>query len=200
MKYDGISWRDIGGGMIYSSNYNASNIRSYAVDSNYLFVGGHFDICNGAGKINSIARFDGSRWCSVDTSFTSSLDILTMDFIKDTLYIGGYLGPKLGNVGLAYCKNYHYTDTCSTVGLGIIEMKDEKLISISPNPVISVLNIEDKQNQLQNSTIEIRNTLGQIVFSSLFSSQIDVSNLQNGMYFLTVKENPKKRAVKIVKQ
>ena len=53
---------------------------------------------------------------------------------------------------------------------------------------------------IQNSTIEIKNYLGQIVLSSPFTSQINLSNLSVGMYFLTIQDKSNSKTVKIIKK
>lgn len=73
-------------------------------------------------------------------------------------------------------------------------------IKIFPNPITSILNIIDEQNELQNSTIEIKNYLGQTVYDSPFDSQINLSHLSSGMYFLTLQNGNSFKTVKIVKQ
>ncbi|MCF8424669.1 MAG: T9SS type A sorting domain-containing protein [Bacteroidia bacterium] len=73
-------------------------------------------------------------------------------------------------------------------------------ISIYPNPTISILNIIDKQNQFQNATIQIKNYLGQVIFTTPFTSQINLQNLSAGMYFLTVKDKDYLKTVKIIKE
>lgn len=73
-------------------------------------------------------------------------------------------------------------------------------ISIYPNPTNSFINIDDKNNQFQNSTIEIKNYLGQIVFTTPFTSQINLSNLSVGMYFLTIQDKSSSKTVKIIKE
>lgn len=73
-------------------------------------------------------------------------------------------------------------------------------LSIYPNPTNSILNIIDEQNRLQNSTIEIKNPLGQVVFTTHFTTQINLSNFSTGIYFLTIKEKSNYKTVKIIKQ
>ncbi|MBL7935003.1 MAG: T9SS type A sorting domain-containing protein, partial [Bacteroidia bacterium] len=77
---------------------------------------------------------------------------------------------------------------------------DIKLFEIHPNPTTSILNIVDEQNQLQNSTIEIKNYLGQTVYSNSFTNQINLSNLSNGMYFLTIQDKENIKTMKVVKE
>ncbi len=72
-------------------------------------------------------------------------------------------------------------------------------IKLFPNPTNSILTLVDKQNQLQTATISIANTLGEIVLSQTFASEIDLSNLANGMYYLTVQNGNDKKTIKVVK-
>jgi hypothetical protein len=72
--------------------------------------------------------------------------------------------------------------------------------TISPNPTNSILNIVDENNAFQNSTIEIKNYLGQVVFTTPFTSQINLQNFSAGMYFLTVKDKDYLKTVKIIKE
>jgi len=83
--------------------------------------------------------------------------------------------------------------------LSVHENKFENIL-ISPNPTSNILNIYDAQNLLQNATIEIKNYLGQIVFTTPFISQIDLNNLSAGMYFLSIKDMENKKTIKIIKQ
>ncbi len=73
-------------------------------------------------------------------------------------------------------------------------------LAIYPNPTTSVLYITDKQNKFQNSTIEIKNIMGQIVFTSTFTSQVDLSTLSAGVYFFNIKNDFINKSVKIIKQ
>jgi hypothetical protein len=76
----------------------------------------------------------------------------------------------------------------------------ENNFKIYPNPTNSILNIIDSKKQLQNSTIEIKNYLGQVVFSSPFNTQINLSNLSVGLYFLTIQDKSNSKTVKIIKE
>ena len=58
----------------------------------------------------------------------------------------------------------------------------------------------DENNPLQNATIQIKNHLGQFVFTAPFTSQINLSCLSAGMYFLTIQDKFNKKTVKIIKQ
>ncbi len=77
--------------------------------------------------------------------------------------------------------------------VGIDELKEQK-ISIYPNPVESILTIE-----LQNETeVLITDLLGKVVMSKKLdsNSQLDVSDLLPGMYFVQTKEGAKTKFIK----
>jgi len=87
-----------------------------------------------------------------------------------------------------------------TNAVGLKENDALQNIKLYPNPTTSTINIVDENNQLQNATIQIKNYLGQLVYNSSFTSQIDLRNLSAGMYFFTVEHKNSKKTVKIIKQ
>ena len=78
--------------------------------------------------------------------------------------------------------------------------KLQNSIKLFPNPTNSIINIDDEKKQFQNATIEIKNYLGQVVFTTPFASQINLQNFSAGMYFLTVKDKDYEKTVKIIKE
>jgi hypothetical protein len=78
--------------------------------------------------------------------------------------------------------------------------KLQNSIKLFPNPTNSIINIDDEKKQFQNSTIELKNYLGQIVFTTPFTSQINLQNLSAGMYFLTIQDKSSSKTVKFIKQ
>ena len=94
------------------------------------------------------------------------------------------------------------TGTCSPIitSLHEFEESNKPYISIYPIPTSYFLNISANDFNLSNSTIKITNTLGQIIFTSIFVPQIDISQLIQGIYFLTVQDNSNEKTVKIIKQ
>ncbi len=80
------------------------------------------------------------------------------------------------------------------------ELKNELHISLYPNPTNSSINITTDQDQFQNAIIQIKNPLGQTVYTSPFSHQIDVSDFSPGIYFLTIEDRTNRKTVKIIKE
>lgn len=100
---------------------------------------------------------------------------------------------------------YYYIDSVSLYDsldyvTNIKNHENDFKVNVYPNPIISALNIVDENNKLQNTTIEIKNSLGQTFHKAPFSNQIDLSNLAAGMYFLSIEDKSNKKTVKIIKQ
>lgn len=80
---------------------------------------------------------------------------------------------------------YGYTNCSvnSSCLLNISNFENEKKIIIFPNPVDDILFINTNNDNLQN--VSVYNSLGQLILENQRTS-IDVSNLQNGIYFVKV--------------
>ncbi len=189
VRYDGFNWQSVGTGMLFAPN-GLAWLNAYKIYKNKLYLGGEFDLCNNA-KMYSIVTFDGSNFCSLDTTTYFNKGVDCIEFYHDSLYVGGYLksGTNGFAISLARCINYNYTDKCSASGVGIKEVNN--LISnlnVYPNPVSNTLFISPKQDEFKNSEIEITNALGQIVLKLPYSNEIDVSKLAQGFYNLKISE------------
>ncbi len=75
--------------------------------------------------------------------------------------------------------------------VGIKENVKKDIMNIYPNPAQNKITISYPGNQLENTTVEIVSSLGQIVYSSniISNEQIDISNISNGLYFIHLKGN-----------
>jgi internalin A len=106
-----------------------------------------------------------------------------------------------GNLYIADGNNNRIRKVCNgTCALNVNELNTIYQISIYPNPTTENLFISDENNAFQNSTIQIKNYLGQVVFTTPFTSQINLQNLSAGMYFLTIQDKSSSKTVKIIKQ
>ena len=91
----------------------------------------------------------------------------------------------------------------SVVGLNLFYPMDnvteapETDIQVWPNPTNGVLHIAADHINM----VEIRNLLGQMVLCAENSSDIDISGLENGVYFLRVNDkNGRNKVTKIIKE
>lgn len=115
----------------------------------------------------------------------------------DTMFVGS-TNPHPS----AYKYAYYYIDDITLIDqstVGINELDKEPSFEIYPNPSNSILNIRGKNHQLQNATIEIKNTLGLLVYFDVYAPQINISDLPSGIYFITLNNKETKRTIKFVK-
>ncbi len=86
-----------------------------------------------------------------------------------------------------------FVDAC----LGAEELANGGQVKIYPNPTLSELNISDISFVSQTSKITIVNSLGQVVRSISISEnftgvyKIDVTDLKNGLYFVSIENDSK---------
>ena len=73
-----------------------------------------------------------------------------------------------------------------------------KAISIFPNPANTEINIVLPSND--NAQIEISNAMGQVIIKDQNKNRIDISNLTNGLYFISVKQGQQSYTQKLIKQ
>jgi hypothetical protein len=126
-----------------------------------------------------------SNCLTSDSTTFSTTKTITSNSVVSNTYAKIELCGALYNYPLAINNtNILIEQVCTMVG--IKEINTTYNISIYPNPTTSILNISDEQNELQNSTIEIKNCFGQVVFTTPFTNQINLYNLSTGMYFLTI--------------
>lgn len=183
IKWDGNQWHDVGFGT--EGSYIAIN--KLLVYHNKLWVfGGFYQVANSF--TSNAAVFDGTSWCGLKDTLDNV--IVSAAIYKDTIYVGGGFWKansdsvpyfaKLSDANLFY--------QCVNV-VGVNDIEGLEKINVSPNPTDGILNISDENNQLQNSTIQIQDNIGQVVYSSQFSSQIDLSDLSPGVYIIIIKSH-----------
>lgn len=74
-------------------------------------------------------------------------------------------------------------------------------IAIYPNPSNDIINIEVGVDESKMESITITDVLGKKVYQSKFQNKINISNLNQGVYFLTLTSNDNQKVVKrIIKE
>ena len=76
-------------------------------------------------------------------------------------------------------------------------ISNTETISIFPNPANTEINIVVPLNE--NTQIEISNAMGQLIIKDQNKNKIDISNLTNGLYYITVKQGQKSHSQKLIK-
>ena len=86
------------------------------------------------------------------------------------------------------------------VGIGVEDYINNEIVKVFPNPVKSILTIE---NQNEKAEVQLYNTLGQLVLSQECSKEkntINVCQLNTGYYFLKINNNKGIVTKKIIKE
>ena len=78
--------------------------------------------------------------------------------------------------------------------------KTKDIISVYPNPVMTALNVESKNNS--NLEIKLFDILGKSIMITFENNTANVENLKSGIYFLTVLDKTIKQnqVIKIIKK
>ncbi len=122
-------------------------------------------------------------------------------YTNNKLYFYGGFTTVNGDSTMGYINNVNYkaqSDSCIALINGIEEINNIT-IEIYPNPTTSILNINSEQN-LQNSTIQITNTLGQTLLQIPFNEKVDIYQLPAGMYYLSIEDGEKRRTMKVIRE
>jgi hypothetical protein len=84
-----------------------------------------------------------------------------------------------------------------------IKEQSSDLLSVYPNPVADLLTLElGEHDQVLNSMIYIHNTLGQLVLKEKVtgnSHSLDLGNLPQGLYYITLRNDQEDIVKKIIK-
>ncbi|MFT5822527.1 MAG: hypothetical protein ACI8ZM_003783 [Crocinitomix sp.] len=115
-------------------------------------------------------------------------------------FMPGYDYPDMGMKEIVWCKEmYDYkssedTDGEETGAPSSIDMNGAK-VSVYPNPILNAAFIEISGKDLTGHQFDVRNSLGQVIFSSAvlegnyYSDRIDLGEFPAGVYFLTLTDN-----------
>jgi len=83
-----------------------------------------------------------------------------------------------------------------------IENKESEII-IYPNPVKDILKIQTKKESNEVIYFSVFDPLGKLILSKQLSettTNVDLTNLHDGLYFVKIKTGEKKQLVKIIKR
>lgn len=158
------------------------------------------DLYNDVGHVR-IYDWDGSSWVQrysdIDGEAASDASgwSVSLSSTGDTVAIGarynGGNGTEAGHVRVFTSENIS-TD---------VLVSDQKFFSVYPNPVNSMLNIESG-NVTDQYSVEIISLNGKLLFNEKIEGsphQLDLSSLQRGVYFITIKSKNSITTKKIIK-
>lgn len=172
-------------------------------------------------NINGLADLR-SLWCYGNNLSTCALDSIFHQLPVTLIQYNSRIVIKNGEIttpGTSTCrdtiatnKNWHVIDwndgdlldivntnyACPYFNIGIEEIKAEDIVAkVYPNPVSNALNIETKEKV---DNIILYDILGKEVLRTKKTNDIDVSNLNNGVYILKLMTEKGIRENKIVKE
>jgi len=104
--------------------------------------------------------------------------------------------PPATSVYIDGSPNIYFTTNCTVT---MNKFSTLNTLNIYPNPVKDLINI----NNADNTTLEIMNTKGQLIFSKELNSnheQIDISNFNKGIYFVKVQSGESMKVEKLLIQ
>lgn len=111
-----------------------------------------------------------------------------------TLYV---TDPHVGNGGAV---NFVSLDFCTVQALGISENKTSNF-SVYPNPTKGLLNVRFSENPDAKTVLNLFDIQGRIIMSkpaSSLSETLNIENLQDGVYLLSIENGSQKTTKKIV--
>ncbi|MGZ4056362.1 MAG: T9SS type A sorting domain-containing protein [Bacteroidia bacterium] len=205
-KWNDTVWSEVGGGVtgLWGSNGQIQDMKVYGND---LYVVGDFQIAGGI-SANYIAKWDGTNWCSFGSSYDNI--ITAVGFKNGNMYIGGGFQTIDGDTitSVAEWVGGTYIDTCGHISTGVNEISEIQEINIYPNPATNQITLEFDLTETKNTTIEVKNVLGQTVKSisniafqkGTNKIEIDISDFTNGIYFLQLISEHRQLTAKFVKQ
>lgn len=156
------------------------------------------DIVTGIDMKKNDDCYEPLKFDAIPISHDANKVILTPQSVVDIM--PGYDHPDFWLKELVYCKAiYTYyapedTDGGQTENPSSFNMNGTT-VTVSPNPIMNSAFVEISGTDLENHQFSIRNSLGQIIFTSAimegnyYSDRIDLSEFPAGMYFLTLRDN-----------
>lgn len=149
-------------------------------------------------NIAAYKGYTGSILTSGTTTGSGNLAITAYSYLSgDVVHIKGTAGHQANSTQKAYIASY-FSDCATTTG---IEESALAKVEIYPNPANNMVNIK-ANSSLFGTDYFVYDNLGRALLLGKITSEntsIDVSNLAQGIYFLSIKENLK-QVFKLVKE
>ncbi|MBP8033178.1 MAG: T9SS type A sorting domain-containing protein [Bacteroidia bacterium] len=206
-------------GKIYCLSFYVSRADkiSYAVKSIGAYFSNSTQTTSGLGYINVIPQVvnqsgfitDTIGWTQIQGCFTANggeqyitIGNFNSNANTDTLRIQPVNALSTSTVDIAY----YFIDDITLIDqstVGINEFVNANAFKISPNPTTDVLNIDvaTTLDVTKNLTIKITDVLGKELVLTDYQTQINLSHLETGIYFVSILQgNQSLVTKKVVKQ
>ncbi len=123
------------------------------------------------------------------------LDEVDEKFPEIMYYEGSMDDFRLFNVALSVDEVQELFEYVPDSGTGIGDLTGKKAFNVYPNPASEYIRINTKAQSLE---VGIYNIAGQLVMSSVNETQIDISSLSGGLYFVDAKVDGERVFQKLV--
>ena len=192
-KWNGSSWSELGTG---TNALKANNIITSVASDKYVnvYASGNFYDSTGYGYV---AKWNGNKWSEVGVGSNaleanSAINSMVLDK-NGNIFVAGYFYDANGYIYVAEYQNSKL--------LGIPNLQITSMVNVFPNPSKGVIHFTDLQGE---ATLNVYNTLGEVVFSKIINSSNpspDLSNLNSGVYTIVLHGvNGSFSSVKLVKE
>jgi hypothetical protein len=172
--------------------------------------------CIGNGTTTSSYSFAASttvspEYCSLMWTVPSGVSISNSTAVNPTFTVSTIGNFSINLIvtnanGTSTVTNAIVTNTCSNVGLN--EVKNAiGVVSLFPNPTSHVANLNVQSQNVTSLNVNVYDITGKLVMSPVQNSNLNIgdnkfelntSNLQNGIYFVTLSTVNGKETVKLV--
>jgi hypothetical protein len=169
-----------------SKHWDEISAGNYAGDRRYIVSSGPFDF-----PAHGMTEIEYAQVWSVDSSATSNIHLASVNkLISDVQKIRSFYKGTI--------------PSCLSSVIGMAEDKSEPSILIYPNPSNSFVYLSSEQ-RMDNAKIRIYDVLGKTVLeknsSDNYETSIDISSINPGFYFISIKFDNNASAIKkFVKQ
>lgn len=187
-KFDGTSWTQVG-----NANFSSKAVQHLAIavssNGNPYVVASQWDSSDGNHLKNTVYKYDSgsNTWSAFGGSFVSDDQATYNDLIVDN--INNYLV-------LAYSQNGTKVKRFSLNSLSVKDI-DKKELSLYPNPTNGIVNIKGNSKV---KSVEISNTVGQLLNTKNEADKVDLKAYPKGIYFIKINlENGKQMIKKVIK-
>ena len=192
-KWNGSTWSTVGGNLQDQNNSYVDRIEilDMTVSNNELYVAGFFNFAGHIPALN-FAKWTGSQWCGYGTTAEFELPCYSVAVYNDTFFVGGAV-DTINNIFTDWIIKWiggNYIDSCTSPD-GIIENNSFKEFYCYPNPFIHFLSVKLNIPSSEMVSYSLYNSLGENVLQNIvalknFEFNLDLKELQGGIYFLRV--------------
>ena len=187
-KFNGTSWTQLG-----SANFSAKAVQHLAIavssGGNPYVVASQWDSSDGNHLKNTVYKYDSTSntWSTFGGSFVSDDQATYNDLVVDN--VTNYLV-------LAYSQSGTKVKRIALGNLSVQDVKKDNL-EVYPNPTNGIIKIKGDS---KIKSVEISNTVGQLLGTKYDAQQIDLTSYPKGVYFVKINlENGKQITKKVIK-